>query len=62
MESKIAKLIDKESRMVIQEAKGVRRREWGEVGHQMQTSNYKMNNFWVSNVQHGLIYLKEVAK
>jgi len=43
-----------ESEMVV--ARGSVVAEWGkwkDLGQRLQTSSYKMNIFWVSNIQHG---------
>ena len=28
--------------------------QWGDIGQMVQTSSYKINKFWGSNVQHGV--------
>ena len=51
VESQKTKLTETQSRMVI--ARGWRWGKWGDVDQNVQTSSYKMNKFWGSNVQHG---------
>ena len=51
MASKKVKLTETESRMVV--VRGWREERWGGVGQSLQTSSYKMNELWGSDVQHG---------
>ena len=51
MESKKVKLMESESRMVVDWGWGWGK--WGDVGQCVQTFSYKMNHFWRSNVQQG---------
>ena len=51
MESEPKELIETESRLVVSRGQGLS--EMVEGGQRVQTSSYKMNKFWGTNVQHG---------
>ena len=51
MDSKTIEHIESESRTLISRDWGVGR--WGDAGQRLQTFNYKMSNFWRSNIQRG---------
>lgn len=50
MESKIAELIETDNRMVVK--RGWPMGKWGYTGQRVQATNFRMNNFWGSNIQH----------
>ena len=50
---KKVKLIETESRMVVWLPGAGRLGKWRNTGQRAQTSSYKINIFWGSNVQHG---------
>ena len=52
-QQKKPKLIDTENRLVVARGGGREWGEWGEGGQKVQTSHYKVNKFWGSNVPHG---------
>ena len=35
--------------------------KWGDVGQRVQTSSYKVNKFWASNVQNATFYMVKTA-
>ena len=51
VESKKAKLTEREKRMVV--ARGWVVVKLGEGGQKIQTSSYKVNEFWGFDIQHG---------
>ena len=51
MESQKVKLTGTETRIMV--TGGGWGEKWGDLGERLQTSSYKVNEFWGSNVQNG---------